>query len=101
MKIALVTGGSRGLGKDMAVQLARKGLAVVITYREREADAASVVASIKASGGQAAALAFDANDIPGIDGFVQRLQSLLRQTWSSEGFDFLITNAGMGVIGSR
>jgi len=96
MKIALVTGGSRGLGKDMAVQLARKGLAVVITYREREADAANVVASIKASGGQAAALAFDANDIPGIDGFVQRLQSLLRQTWSSEGFDFLITNAGMG-----
>jgi NAD(P)-dependent dehydrogenase (short-subunit alcohol dehydrogenase family) len=96
MKIALVTGGSRGLGKDMALQLARKGLAVVITYRERQADAAQVVNEIKSHGGHAAALAFDANDIAGLDGFVQRLQILLKQEWSSEGFDFLINNAGMG-----
>ncbi len=96
MQIALITGGSRGLGKDMAHRLAAKGIGVIITYKERQQDAENVVKSIRDLGGKAACVQFDANDIPGLEAFVRRFTDTLQSEWSTHRFDFLINNAGMG-----
>ncbi len=69
-KIALVTGGSRGLGKDMAISIAKKGIDVILTYRNNEAEAKETVASIEALGGKAAALQLDMEDFGSLNGFV-------------------------------
>ena len=95
-KIALVTGGSRGLGKDMARSLAKKGIDVVLTYNTNKEAADSVVTEIAAIGAKAAALQFDASDIRSLDGFVSRLISTLQANWATDKFDFLINNAGVG-----
>ncbi|TYZ06568.1 SDR family oxidoreductase [Hymenobacter lutimineralis] len=93
-KIALVTGGSRGLGKNMALNLAQKGISVLLTYHRQQADAQQVVAEIEAQGGQAAALPLDAANIGSFDGFLEQVQHTLRATFGAEKFDFLINNAG-------
>lgn len=95
-KIAVVTGGSRGLGKDMALALGRKGIDVIITYRNKEAEAGTVVNEIIAQGRKAAALQLDMADFASLDNFVQRLQNCLQEQWGQANFDFLINNAGMG-----
>ena len=95
-KIALVTGGSRGLGKDMAMALANKGVDVVITYRTKKEEAENVVAEIQKLGRKAAAFFFDAGDIKSFDGFIVQLTNTLQQNWRVAKFDFLINNAGVG-----
>jgi NAD(P)-dependent dehydrogenase (short-subunit alcohol dehydrogenase family) len=99
-KIALVTGGSRGLGKDMALRLAEKGIDVVLTYHSQEAEAGLVVAAIEKTGQKAAALQFDAGNLAGFDGFITRLIQTLKKEFNSDRFDFLINNAGIGVHAS-
>ncbi|MBG8555535.1 SDR family oxidoreductase [Hymenobacter guriensis] len=93
-KIALVTGGSRGLGKNMAQHLAQKGIGVLLTYHSQQADADQVVAEIEAQGGQAAALPLDAANVASFNGFLAQVQHTLRTTFGAEKFDFLINNAG-------
>ncbi len=95
-KIALVTGGSRGLGKDMAVSLARKGLDVVITYRSQKEEAEAVVKEIEAQGQKALALALDLNNFSSLEAFVMALEIELKTQWNATGIDFLVNNAGMG-----
>jgi NAD(P)-dependent dehydrogenase (short-subunit alcohol dehydrogenase family) len=95
-KIALVTGGSRGLGKDMALQLARKGVDVMITYRSNEAEAGKLVREIEDGGGRAAALQLDMSDPLSPGAFVNQVQSVLTTRWNVSSFDFLVNNAGMG-----
>jgi NAD(P)-dependent dehydrogenase (short-subunit alcohol dehydrogenase family) len=95
-KIALVTGGSRGLGKDMALSLARKGIDVVITYRSKEAEARAVVKEIETLGRKATALPLDMNALHSLDAFVQALGIELKTIWEAEQLHFLIHNAGMG-----
>jgi NAD(P)-dependent dehydrogenase (short-subunit alcohol dehydrogenase family) len=95
-KIALVTGGSRGLGKDMALALAKKGIDVVLTYRTNKKEAEEVVASIIQSGRNAMALPFDVSDIKSLDQFIGSLGSALKKNWGVKTFDFLINNAGVG-----
>jgi NAD(P)-dependent dehydrogenase (short-subunit alcohol dehydrogenase family) len=95
-KIALVTGGSRGLGKDMALSLARKGLDVIITYRSQKEEAQAVVAAIQAAGRKAVALPLDMNKLSGFDGFAEALITQLKTAWDATSFDFLINNAGIG-----
>jgi len=95
-KIALVTGGSRGLGKDMALSIARKGIDVIITYRNKKEEAAEVVKSIEAMGQQSTALALDMSNFPSLDSFVTEVKQVLQKKWSQTNFDFLINNAGMG-----
>ena len=95
-KIALITGGSRGLGKEMALRLAEDYCNVVITYVSREEAAESVVKEIELSGKQAAALHFDANSISSLKEFVNAFQQTIRQKWNVNKFDFLINNAGIG-----
>lgn len=99
-KIALVTGGSRGLGKDMALRLAEKGIDVIVTYRSREDEAKKVIAQIERNGGQAAALELNTGAVNTFDPFVTRLQSLLRDKFKCERLDFLLNNAGQGGYGA-
>ena len=99
-KIALITGGSRGLGKSMALHLADRGCDVAITYRERKDEADSVVQEIAAKGRKAAALQLDLEKLDTLDAFVIALKQALQQHWSVNYVDYLINNAGMGVYAS-
>ncbi|MEQ1584312.1 MAG: SDR family oxidoreductase [Cyclobacteriaceae bacterium] len=94
-KIALVTGGSRGLGKDMALALAEKGIDIILTYRTQKEEAEKTSSLIRQKGRKAASLFFDAADVEGLDGFVLNLKSTLEE-WQASHFDFLINNAGVG-----
>lgn len=96
-KIALVTGGSRGLGKDMAQNLAKKGLDVILTYHTQQAEAEGVVAEIKALGRQAVALQLDASLVGTFGAFFEQVKAALRDTFDADRFDFLINNAGTGL----
>lgn len=95
-KIALITGGSRGLGRNTAESLARKGVHAVITYHSRADDARTVVAAIEAEGGKAVALQLDTASTATFDGFAEQLKRTLRATWGRDSFDFLVNNAGTG-----
>ena len=95
-KIALITGGSRGLGKEMALRLAEKGHHVIITFVSQKEAANEVVKEIENNGGQALALYFDAGNITALPGFVNKFTESVRAKWNAEKFDFLINNAGMG-----
>lgn len=95
-KIALVTGASRGLGRNTALSIARQGIDVVLTYRSQADEAAQVVAEITALGRKALALPLEAGDVTGFATFAERLQANLRQHWQRETFDYLINNAGHG-----
>ncbi len=99
-RIALVTGGSRGLGKNMASALAAKGIGVIITYHTREEAALGVVAEIEKTGVPAAALQLDAGNITGFDAFFEKLGITLQNHFGTGTFDFLINNAGTGAHAS-
>src|SRR6266481_747414 len=100
MKIALVTGGSRGLGKNMCQHIAARGNDVVLTYNSRKADAEEVVQQIEKTGRKATALALDASNTNSFDGFVKSLKEVLQTKWQRDDFDFLINNAGFGIRAS-
>jgi NAD(P)-dependent dehydrogenase (short-subunit alcohol dehydrogenase family) len=93
-KIALVTGGSRGLGKDMALKLAQQGIDVILTYRSQQAEAAAVVAAIEALGRRAVALPLNAADLSTFEAFFAQVSTVLADTFGTDRFDFLINNAG-------
>ncbi len=94
-KIALVTGGSRGLGKNMALRLAEKGNDVIVVYRSKEQEAGEVVAAIEALGQKAAAVQLDTADVKSFDGFFAKLSGILKDKWNRTSFDFLVNNAGI------
>jgi NAD(P)-dependent dehydrogenase (short-subunit alcohol dehydrogenase family) len=99
-KIALITGSSRGLGRNTALSLAKKGVDVVVTYHSNRAEADSAVAAIKALGRKAAAIRLDTSNVSGFDAFKTELSQALRDTWGQDRFDFLVNNAGTGVHAS-
>jgi NAD(P)-dependent dehydrogenase (short-subunit alcohol dehydrogenase family) len=96
-RIAVVTGGSRGLGKSTALHLAGRGVDVVLTYRHQAAEAQAVVAEIERLGRGAAALQLDVADVRSFPGFAARLRDLLQSRWKRDRFDALVNNAGQGV----
>ena len=96
-RIALITGGSRGLGRNAALALAREGCGIVLTYRTQQAEAAQVVAQIDKLGARAVALQLDVGASTTFDAFAARMQQALQQTWQREHFDFLVNNAGVGI----
>ncbi|MFI5159402.1 MAG: SDR family NAD(P)-dependent oxidoreductase [Sphingobacteriales bacterium] len=96
-KIALVTGGSRGLGKNMALSLAKKGINVILTYNSKKDEALAVVAEIEKAGQKAAALQLSAGDIKTFDTFFNQVKTVLKETFNTDKFDFLINNAGVGI----
>ncbi|WP_412049770.1 SDR family NAD(P)-dependent oxidoreductase [Hoeflea sp. Naph1] len=95
--IALITGGSRGLGRNAALHLARQGAGVIITYLSRAEEAAAVVKDIEAFGGTAATLPLDTGDLAQFAGFAEQLAQTLQNLWGRDRFDFLVNNAGMGI----
>ena len=99
-KIALVTGGSRGLGKNMALALAQKGIGVVLTYNSKKDEAQEVVTQIEQAGGKAAALQLNTGDVKSFDAFYTRLREVLANHFQASRFDFLINNAGIGLYGA-
>ncbi len=96
-KIALVTGGSRGLGRNSAIALSRKGFDVILTYHSRKEEAELVIKEIEENGQKAAALQLDAGDVSTFERFASRLADVLQEKWNTERFDVLINNAGFGV----
>ncbi len=99
-KIALVTGSSRGLGKSTALNLAKKGVDVIVTYYRNAESAKNVVAKIEQLGAKAVALQLDTVDTKTFDSFAAQLQQALKNNWQTEHFDFLVNNAGTGVHSS-
>ena len=97
MKIALVTGGSRGLGKSIALHLAAKGHDVLLTYNSKQGAAEEVVAEIERSGQKAVALALDLAEHKSFDGFAGIVKNALVGHWQRTDFDFLVNNAGIGI----
>lgn len=96
-RIALVTGGSRGLGRSAALALAARGWAVVFTYRTRRDEAEAALAEIARGGGDAAALPLDTADTAGFPAFTAALQALLAERWQRDRLDAIVHNAGIGV----
>lgn len=95
-KIALVTGGSRGLGKDMALRLAEQGKDIILTYNSNQGDAQDVVAQIKAMGKKAEAIQLNLSVFSAIDGFIESVSNTLSSTFEGRKIDYLVNNAGMG-----
>lgn len=97
-KIALVTGGSRGLGKDMAIKIARKGIDVILTYNNRKEDALGVVAEIEKLGQKASTLQLNVGDIKSFPAFITSLKEILEKDFHTQKLDFLINNGGANLI---
>jgi len=95
-KIALITGGSRGLGKNSAIRLAEKGIDVIITYNTKIDEANAVVSEIESMGRKAVALKLDVGNISSFGSFIAQVSQTLKDKWQTEKFDFLINNAGFG-----
>lgn len=94
--IAVVTGGSRGLGRNTVLALARQGTDVILTYRSNRAEADAAVAQIERLGRRAVALQLDVGDSGSFDAFAHQVHAALKQHWQRERFDFLVNNAGIG-----
>ena len=95
-KIALITGGNRGLGKNSALRLAQKGTDIIITFNTNQEEANAAVAEIEALGRKAAALKLNVGDLKSFDEFISQVSLTLKDTFQTDKFDFLINNAGFG-----
>lgn len=96
-KIALVTGGSRGIGKETVLNLAHKGLDVIITYLSKKEEAEQVVTEVEALGQKALALQLNIANTSSLGVFVTSLQAGLNQVFGTDKIDFLVNNAGIGL----
>lgn len=95
--IALVTGGSRGLGKNAALKLAAKGTGIILTYNSNAEEAQKVVREIEQKGVKAVALQLNVGDISSFAAFTHEVHEQLKQVWQRETFDYLLNNAGIGI----
>ena len=96
-KIALVTGGSRGLGRNMALRIAEKGLDVILTYHSNKEAANGVVQAIEQLGQKAVAFQLDTSDTNGFEVFFKKVSDYLSKAFNKNTFDYLINNAGTGI----
>jgi len=94
--IAVVTGGSRGLGRNTALKLAENGNDVILTYHSNRVDADEVVARIAQLGRRAVALQLDVGRSSSFAAFADSVRAQLSKQWQRENFDYLVNNAGIG-----
>lgn len=99
-KIALVTGGSRGLGKNTALSLSKKGVHVILTYNSKKDEADAVVALIEKNGQKAHAIHLDVSNCKTFVNFAEEVKEVLKEKWNRDNFDFLVNNAGIGINAS-
>jgi NAD(P)-dependent dehydrogenase (short-subunit alcohol dehydrogenase family) len=92
-KVAIVTGGSRGLGRNTVISLAKRGVNSIFTYSSNRVEADKVVAAVSEAGAKAAALQLDTGNTGSFDAFVQSVRSTLAG-FGAERFDYLVNNAG-------
>lgn len=97
MSIAIITGGSRGLGKSMALRLAERGHDVIVTFNSKRDEAESVVSEIQKQGRKAASLQLDVSHSKSFPDFGAAVQQVLTERWDRKDFDFLVNNAGIGI----
>jgi uncharacterized protein len=96
-KIAVITGGSRGLGRNTALNLAKRGVNCVLTYRSNQAEASRTVAEIGELGARAVTLPLDTGETSQFDQFTHELKQNLQREWGRSSFDYLVNNAGFGI----
>lgn len=96
-KIALITGASRGLGRNTAISLARRGVDVIGTYHSKSGEAEETAQAIRDLGCRAVMLQLDTGETSSFPDFVAAVQAALQQDWQRDSFDFLINNAGIGI----
>jgi NAD(P)-dependent dehydrogenase (short-subunit alcohol dehydrogenase family) len=96
-EVALITGASRGIGKNIALKLAEKGFDLIITYYSKKEDALQVVAEIKKIGRNAIALQLNVGKINTFDVFFEQVANVLKNNFNTDHFDYLINNAGIGL----
>lgn len=94
--VVVITGGSRGIGASTALRCAQRGMGVIVTYRHHPEAAQSVVAQVRAAGGEAAALALDVGDVSAFAAFREQVREALRQSWDASTLAGLVNNAGYG-----
>jgi NAD(P)-dependent dehydrogenase (short-subunit alcohol dehydrogenase family) len=94
MKIAIITGGSRGVGKSIAWNVAARGNGVILTYQSKKQEAEAVVAEIMKKGGKAAALQLDVTQTSSFGDFAGAVEKTLQTQWNQKTFDYLVNNAG-------
>ena len=99
-RIAVITGGNRGLGKSTVLCLAKQNIDCIFTYRRHEKEAKEVVKQVQELGSKAVALQLDVSDMLGFEDFAQQLQNVLQTHWQQSEFDYLINNAGVGLTSS-
>lgn len=92
-KIAIVTGGSRGIGSATVLSLAERGIRSILTYHSHRGEADAVVDKVKSVGGEAVAIQLDAGAVDTFDSFVQNVKASLQSLGATQ-FDFLVNNAG-------
>jgi NAD(P)-dependent dehydrogenase (short-subunit alcohol dehydrogenase family) len=94
-KIVLVTGGSRGIGKSIALNAAQRGIDVILTYNSKSGQAKAVADTINSNGGKAVALQLDISKTGSFNGFADQISQVLKKEWNREHFDYLVNNAGI------
>ncbi|CDX38923.1 Short-chain dehydrogenase/reductase SDR [Mesorhizobium sp. SOD10] len=96
--IALITGASRGLGRNMALHLAKRGVHIIGTYRSGAAEAGALRQEIEALGGKVSMLALDVTDMASFPAFAAAVSETLRSEFDRDRFDYLVNNAGNGLF---
>ena len=96
-RIALVTGGSRGLGKNAVLKLAAEGTDIILTWNSSQQEAQEVVREIEGKGRKAAALQLNVGDTASFARFAQQVKETLTHVWQRDTFDYLVNNAGTGL----
>jgi NAD(P)-dependent dehydrogenase (short-subunit alcohol dehydrogenase family) len=96
MKVAIITGGSNGIGKSAAVELGKRGIGVIFTFHSDQTNADAIVKQIEQAGGKAAALPLDLSKKETFATFTGAVQRTLREIWQRSSFDYLVNNGGTG-----
>jgi NAD(P)-dependent dehydrogenase (short-subunit alcohol dehydrogenase family) len=94
-KIAVITGGSRGIGRSIALNAAARGTGIILTYNSNPGQGKAVADEINKKGGKAFALQLDTANIASFDNFAGQVTQLLQKEWNRKNFDYLVNNAGI------